>query len=174
MKNFLLLLLGSLLMWTCTSPKPETTEALLPPPVEFTDSTYMVIGKQSLAQLANGDVEGFAKDFADNIIFRWSNGDSLAGKQVVTDYWKERRSKTIDTMKIKQDIWLGVKANQPQPGVMPGTYLFGWFNLDVTYVNGKTVNMWVHHVYHFNDDKKVAEVNQFLDRAPINAALAAK
>lgn len=57
---------------------------------------------------------------------------------------------------------------------MPATYLFGSFNRDVTYANGKTVSMWIHQVYRFNAEKKIEGINQFLNRAPINAALVAK
>ena len=174
MKNVTSLLMCILLMWACTQSKIETTSQSPPAPTEFADSTYTIIGQEGLRQLAEGNVDGFVSHFADNVVFRWNNLDSIAGKQAVTEYWKDRRSNLIDTLSYEPEIWLGVKANQPQKGVEPGVYLFNWIKVDVKYVNGKSVNMWIHHVYHFNDAKKIDVVNQFLDRAPINAALAKK
>jgi hypothetical protein len=38
----------------------------------------------------------------------------------------------------------------------------------------KSVQMSIHHVFHFNDSDKIDIVVQFLDRAPIAAVLANK
>jgi hypothetical protein len=45
-------------------------------------------------------------NYADNAIYRWNNGDSLAGKKAIHDYWLERRTKLIDSLHFSDEIFL--------------------------------------------------------------------
>ena len=70
---------------------PVSSEAAIPkstPPIAFADQKYIDMGKKGWEQFASGDIDGWASGFADNAIFRWSSGDSLAGKAAIIKYWK--------------------------------------------------------------------------------------
>jgi len=178
MKNLIFILIGCALLWSCTQPKPEPETAAVevkPQPVEIGDPKYVEIGKQSMRSLSEGNVDAFMNDFADNANYLWNNGDSLVGKPAIEKYWKDRRGNAIDTITFANDAWLTVKANEaPAKGVQTGVWLFGWFKVTVTYANGNKMTQWIHNLYHFDGNDKIDRAIQFLDRAPINAATAAK
>lgn len=179
MKNVFYALIGSAALLSCSQPKQEQQEATpaveaKPQPVEFADSKYIAIGKEGIAALASGDVDTWMKAFADNATYSWSSGDSIVGKKAIADYWTERRGKVIDKMTISKDIWLPLKVNQPQQKEEPGIWLMSWYQVEPTYKGGVTLKFWVHTLLHFDASDKIDRVVQFIDRAPINAALAAK
>jgi hypothetical protein len=144
------------------------------PPVEFADQKYVDMGKKSLEQFASGDIDGWATAFADNIIMRWSAGDSLAGKEAIVKYWKDRRMNAVSTIEASNHVWLPVNVNQPQGPESKGTWLLNWHQVKATYKNNETLTFWVHIDRHYNNDQKIDEIIQYVDRAPINAALAKK
>ena len=51
--------------------------------VEFADAKYADIGKAALGQFENGSIDEWSKVFADNAVWTWSAGDSLAGKEKI-------------------------------------------------------------------------------------------
>ncbi len=179
MKNVFFALIASAALLSCSQPKQEQQEATpvaeaKPQPVEFGDSKYMAIGKEGIAALASGDVDTWMKAFADNAKFNWSSGDSLVGKKAISDYWTERRGKVIDKMTVSKDIWLVLKVNQPQHNEAPGIWLMSWYQVEPTYKNGAKLKFWVHTLMHFDASDKIDRTVQFIDRAPIAAALAKK
>ncbi|WP_207510723.1 nuclear transport factor 2 family protein [Longitalea luteola] len=145
-----------------------------PPPVEFADQKYIDMGKKAWSQFASGDIDGWATNFADNAIYRWSSGDSLAGKAAILKYWKDRRMKVIDSLVFTDDIWLPVTVNQPQGRENKGTWLLHWQKVNATYKNKARLTFWVHTDMHFNNENQIDEIIQYIDRAPINAALGRK
>jgi ketosteroid isomerase-like protein len=146
-----------------------------PKDVEFADAKYMDIGKAALAAMSKGDISGWLANYADNAVYIWSAGDSLAGLPAITKYWTDRRSNVIDSIAFSNDIWLAIKVNKPQRGPdMEGVWLLGWYQFNSKYKNGKRVGGWIHHDMHFNDAGKIDRSVQYIDRAPINAALAKK
>jgi hypothetical protein len=155
-----------------TAIKSETSKT--PPPVEFADQKYIDLGKKSLQQFASGDIDGWAAGFADNIKFRWSAGDSLAGKEAIVKYWKDRRMNVVTSIQTSNEIWLPVTVNQPQAGESKGTWVLNWHQVKATYKNNETLTFWAHIDMHYNNDMKIDEIIQYVDRAPINAALAKK
>ena len=159
---------------TAATPAAETqTEP--PKDVEFADAKYMDIGKAGLAAMSKGDVTGWLANYADNAVYIWSAGDSLAGLPAITKYWTDRRTKVIDSISFTNDIWLPIKINKPQRGPdMPGIWLLGWYQFNTKYKNGKRVGGWIHFDMHFNDAGKIDRSVQYIDRAPINAALGKK
>lgn len=147
-----------------------STQASAPADVEFADTKYMDMGKAGLAAMAKGDVAGWLSNYADNAVFSWSAGDSLAGLPTITKYWTERRSQVIDSLVFANDIWLAIKVNKPQKGPdMPGVWLMGWYQFNTKYKNGKTAGGWIHHDMHFNEAGKIDRSIMYIDRAPINA-----
>ncbi len=180
MKNALLILFCSALLMGCTKPKEEATEPaadVKPPQAEIvTDSKYAEMAKKALENLSSGNIDGFVSDFADSAVYYWSAGDSLAGKAAIIAYWKDRRGNVIESLSYSDDIWLTIQVNEPQRGPdLKGIWLMGWWKTTVTYKNGQSVKpFWVHTDYHFNSSDKIDVVIQYIDRAPINAALAAK
>lgn len=104
-------------------------------------------------------------------MYRWNNGDSLAGKKAIVDYWKARRSNVIKTIDFTDDIWLAVKVNTPANRYQaPGNWVLGWFRTTAKYVTDKSMVQWIHTDYHINDDGKIDLCIQYVDREPINAA----
>jgi hypothetical protein len=112
--------------------------------------------------------------FADNARYDWSSGDSLVGKKAISDYWMERRGKVIDKLTVTNDIWLTVKVNQPQQREETGVWLISWSRIESIYKNGGKVNLLTHIDMHFDANDKIDRVIQYIDRAPIMAALAKK
>ena len=155
---------------TTADSKPST-----PQDVEFADPKYMDIGKAALAAMSKGDISGWLAGYADNAVYSWSAGDSLSGLPAITKYWTERRTKVIDSITFANDIWLAIKVNKPQRGPdMAGVWLMGWYHFNSKYKNGKSAGGWIHMDMHFNDAGKIDRSIQYIDKAPINAALGKK
>lgn len=181
MRKILLGIICIMLLAACKNEAEKTTEPVIagesaktPAPVEFADQKYIDMGKKGLEQFASGDVEGWLSRFADNAIYRWSSGDSLAGKAAITKYWVERRKNVIDSIRFSNDIWLPVTVNQPQGPETKGTWLLNWYQVNVTFKNKEKLSFWVHAAMHYNNDNMIDEHIQYMDRAPISAALAKK
>lgn len=184
MRKLILLVAIALFAISCNNAKtdektassaPDSTANKTVPQSEFADQRYVDIGKKSLEQMSSGDIDGWVAGFADNAVYQWSSGDSLAGKAAIAEYWKNRRTKVIDSIAFSTDIWLPIKVNRPQRGPdVVGIWLLGWYRIDVKYKNGQKVGMFVHADFHFNSDDKIDRAIQYIDRAPINAALAKK
>jgi hypothetical protein len=180
MKKTIAMALAILMFIACSSPKTDdkpvvaTDSAAAPAkplPTEIADQKYVDIGKMGNASLSSGNIDAWMNSFADNAVYVWNNGDSLAGKPAITTYWKQRRGSVIDSISFSMDIWLAVKVNQPQQAVhLPGVWLLGWYFTQAKYKTGKRMAQWIHTDMHFNADDKIDRVIQFLDRAPINAA----
>ncbi|HEX4958906.1 MAG TPA: nuclear transport factor 2 family protein [Lacibacter sp.] len=151
-----------------TEPTSETKSQ----PAEFADARYTQMGKDGIAKLSAGDIDGWAANWADNIVWQWNNGDSVAGKAAVIAYWKDRRTNVIDSINFAQDIWLPVKVNTPQQNEAAGVWVLSWYGVNAKYKTGKRMIQWIHTAQHFDANDKVDRVIQYLDRAPINAAMA--
>jgi len=182
MKKIISLAMGYCILLACNNnpAEPATAETkdtmstakTEVPQSEFADARYTEMGKKAVAQLASGDVDAWLDGYADNAAYRWSSGDSLIGKAAIAAYWKERRSKVIDSMQISNDIWLPLKVNRSQKGPdVPGIWLLGWYQVNVKYKNGKKLQFWVHNDLHYDKNDKIDIAIQYIDRAPINKAL---
>src|SRR5579871_196351 len=184
MRKTLLLAAGCCFLLACGGNKPAdttttaTTDTVKPveqkptPQSESADPKFTEIGKKNLQQLSSGDIDGWMSSFADNAKYRWSSGDSLSGKAAIGAYWKDRRTKVIDSITFINDIWLPLKVNKPQKGPdTEGNWLLSWYMVNVKYKNGKKLMFWVHSDMHFDANDKIDNFIQYLDRAPINKAL---
>jgi hypothetical protein len=177
-KNFLLVA-AYVLLAACNSGDTEKQEetSMASPDVkqqaaEFADASYTDIGKKALTAMSGGDMDTWMSMFADNAKYFWNGGDSLIGKAAINDYWRKRRTEVIDSISFAYDIWLPVKVNESQqPMQTTGVWLLSWYQVSSKYKNGKTMSQWIHNDFHFDADKKVDQVVQYIDRAPINAAL---
>ena len=182
MKKMLVCALGTVLFIGCnndkaTESKDETAAAPVvaeakTQPAEFADAKYADIGRQGVAALSSGDIDGWMKTFADNAVYVWNNGDSLAGKEAITAYWKKRRTEMIDSISFSNQIWLPIKVNQPQSVEQPGVWVLGWYMVSAKYKTGKRMQQWIHADLHFDAADKIDRMIQYLDRVPINAAMA--
>jgi hypothetical protein len=175
MKNLILLVFGCALLWACSQPKPEPEAAPAeskPQPLEIGDSRYIEISKQGLQSLREGNIDGFTANLADNAQFDWNYLDSLEGKQAISDYWKERRGKVIDTLITTNEVWITLKANEPPaPGLPTGNYVFAWYKATAKYnATGKSMTQWIHQINHFDANDKIDYIAQYLDRVPIQQA----
>lgn len=160
---------------TSKEPMVKSTTAEKVKGYEFADEKYMQWGKQRMQEFERGDIGAWASQFADNAVFLWSSGDSLAGRKAIIDYWTDRRNKVIQSLQFTNDIWLPVRVIQPQKGPdLPGTWLLSWYQVNAKYKNGKSLSFWVHIDMHYNDRDQVDRTIQYIDRAPINAAVSAK
>lgn len=183
MKKLLSWVAGCCLLLSCNNKPAEsntsttkdtlsTTAATGTQQAEFADARYVEMGKKALAQFASGDIDGWMNNYADTAMYRWSSGDSLAGKAAISSYWKARWAKVIDSLVTSNDIWIPLKVNTPQRGPdIPGIWLLNWHEVNVKYKNGKRLMFWVHTDFHYNSDDKIDVVIQYIDRAPINKAL---
>ncbi|MDP4264032.1 MAG: nuclear transport factor 2 family protein [Bacteroidota bacterium] len=185
MKKMFIPAVACLLLLACNSEKKEdaktsggtmsTDSTKKMPPSEFADAKYTDFGKKMTDQFSKGDMDGWMSNYADNAVFSWSSGDSLAGKDAIAKYWKDRRANVIDSISFSMDIWLPIKINTPQQGPdAPGIWLLSWYQVSSKYKNGKRLTFWVHTDHHFNANDKIDRTIQYIDRAPINAALGKK
>lgn len=165
----------------CNKPQETPAETATPavpaepPATEIADAKYSEIGKQGIAALASGDIDAWMASFADNARYYFNNGDSIVGKQAITDYWKDRRGNVIDKIEFKNDIWTPLKINKPQKGPdQAGVWLLCWYQVTASYKNGGTMTQWIHTDLHFDAQDKIDVVVQYLDRAAIMAAMPKK
>jgi hypothetical protein len=143
-----------------------------PSAYEFADQKYVDMGKQLLSEFEQGNIDAWMNSYSDSARYYWSGGDSLIGKQAIANYWKNRRGNVIKTIKFSNDIWFPIKINTPQKGPdRPGNWVFSYYQVNVTYSNGKSLQFWSHNIQHFDAADKVDQVVQFIDMAPINKAL---
>ncbi len=108
MKKTIAMALAIPLFFACSNQKTEdkaattdSTAAATPAkvlPTEIGDSKYVDIGKSGNANLSSGNIDAWMTSFADNAVYQWNNGDSLAGKPAITAYWKQRRGSVIDSI----------------------------------------------------------------------------
>lgn len=142
---------------------------------EIADAKYTDLGKAMMKNFTDGKLDAWGESLADNIVYLYSSGDSMAGKQAVLNYWKDRREKIVQSTEMTNDIWLPIKVNQSQKGPdVPGIWLLNWGQVKATYRNGKVLEFWVHQDLHYNDQDKVDRIVMYMDRAPINAAMSVK
>jgi len=154
-----------------SKPAENKTATATVPPAEFADARFVESGKSFLKKFEEGDIDAWMEQFAENAVFSFSSGDSLAGKKAIAEYWKDRRKNVIQSIKFSNDIWLPVKINQSQKGPdRQGNWLLCWYQVEGVY-NGKTLNFWVHTDLHFDENDKVDRAIQYVDRAPIQAAM---
>jgi len=181
MKKTIAMAFAISLFFACNNPKADDKAVITTDsagaastkqlPTEIGDPKFVDIGKSGLASLSSGNIDAWMSTYADNAVYVWNNGDSLAGKAAISDYWKKRRTEAIDSISFSMDIWLSVKVNQPQNAAhLPGNWLLGWYQTSAKYKTGKRMAQWIHTAIHFDGSDKIDRVIQFLDRAPINAA----
>jgi len=180
MKPSILFACLSIAVAACNTPAPkeETVPAVTASeapaekgPLEFAPAKYSDICKNALSGLSSGNVDAFVKDMAENCVYRFNSGDSIAGKPAITKYWADRRGKTIDKISFSNDLWLPLTVTETNPdNVRRGTWVLSWFTTAATYKSGKSMTQSIHTLFHFNDSEQIDEVIQYLDRAPINAA----
>jgi ketosteroid isomerase-like protein len=141
-------------------------------PAKLGDWALVAVGKQSLDAMSKGDMDSYMANFADNAVYTWNNGDSLAGKQAIAAYWKDRRANVIQSITFSNEIWLPVVTLKAQANEQTGNWLLGWYQTMATYKTGKSMTQAMQVDMHFNAAGKIDHVYSYLDRVPINAAMA--
>ena len=188
MKRFFILAACSMLLFACSNDKTDeskttndstmnanTDKDKKMQPSEFADPKYAEWGKKMADQLSSGDIDGWLSNYADNAKFRWSSGDSLDGKAAIANYWKNRRMNVIDSISFSNYIWLPLKVNTPQTAFdAAGVWLISWYQTSVRYKSGKKLVFWVHIDHHYDANDKIDQTIQYIDMAPINAAIGKK
>ncbi|MEP6795497.1 MAG: nuclear transport factor 2 family protein [Saprospiraceae bacterium] len=156
-----------------TAAKTDSTAAMAPKaPAEFADAKYSEIVKNGQAALSKGDVAAWLSSFADNAVYVWNNGDSLAGKAAITAYWTKRRADVVDSLTFKNQIYLPIQVNTPQSVEAPGVWVLAWYQTFAKYkTTGKKMNQWMHADTHFDANGKIDRVILYSDRSLINAAM---
>ena len=180
MKKILIFAAGCILLLACNNEKKTDSDtekmssadsSTKKQQAEFADAKYTDWGKNNLSAFEKGDIDTWMNSFADNAVYLWSAGDSLAGKKAIADYWKNRRMNVIDSIKFSNDIWIPIKVNTPQRGPdLPGVWLLSWYQVDAKYKTGKKLTFWTHTDFHYDNNDKIDRAIQYIDRAPINEA----
>ncbi|MEP7323352.1 MAG: nuclear transport factor 2 family protein [Saprospiraceae bacterium] len=167
-------------MISCKEAKPKETEdkmtmAAAPPvqaPIEFADSKYATVIKNCQAAFSRGDIPTYMIPFADNAVYAWSNGDSLSGKQAISEYWTKRRDIHIDSVSYSNQIFLPMKFNQEEIFKASGIWVLNWYQVYAKYkASGKTMTQWVHLDAHFNANDQIDRIIQYIDKAKVNEAM---
>ena len=172
MKKTIIVLAAAALFCACGSPESAPVAGEAKAPAELTGDDFVAMGKAGLSNLSEGNIDAWMESFADNAVYRWNNGDSLAGKAAITEYWKNRRSNDLTAITFSNDIWLSLKVNQPQNEfAAPGQWLMSWYMVNATYKTGKSMTQWIHTDMHINDAGKVDILIQYVDRVPIMQAM---
>jgi hypothetical protein len=180
MKRVFIAFFLSGVLLACGDSKAKTDNTMVkdasdvkPAQSEFADAKFTDMGKQMMQKFEAGDMDAWVNMFADNAVYAWSGGDSLAGKKAIADYWKNRRGNVIETIHFSNDIWLPIKVNEPQKGPdMAGIWLLNWYQVNVKYkAASKPIGFWIHTDYHFDANDKIDRAVQYIDMAPIKAAI---
>ncbi|MEP7254287.1 MAG: hypothetical protein ABI666_00855 [Ferruginibacter sp.] len=181
MKKIMTFFIISAFLVACNNEKKDETPAAADTkaatatgkaPVELImDSNFVNQSKAAFTAFENKDVNGYTAAMDDKVMFRWSGGDSLVGKQAVQDYYTGRFN-IIETIKFSDHIFLPVMANvSPNGGATAtGKWMLSWYKTDVKYKNGKAITFWAHNAQHFNDAGKMDQMVQYIDRHPIMEA----
>ena len=179
MKKILSVIFISALLFACNNEEkkgeaaaPEVKSGKAAAPVELiNDSNLVNTVKAAFVAFENKDIEGYTANLADNVMFRWSGGDSLSGKQAVKDYYTGRFN-IIDNIKFSDHIFLPLMANvSPNGGATaPGKWMLSWYRVNVKYKNGKAIMFWAHNAQHYNDAGKIDQFVQYIDRHPLMEA----
>lgn len=148
----------------------DTTATMAP--AEFADPKYSDIVEAGLVALSKGDIPTWMNSFADNAVYAWNAGDSLAGKAAISEYWTKRRGEVIETLTYKNEIFLPLKVNTPQTVETPGIWVLAWYETTAKYkTTGKSMTQWIHNLSHFDANGKIDRTITYIDRSVINAAL---
>lgn len=151
--------------------KPDSTVATTSP-AEFADQKYASVVRNALGSLSSGDIPAFTSSFADNAVYAWNYGDSLAGKQAITEYWTKRRADVIETLEFSDMITLPLKVNTPQSVERTGVWVLTWHQTDAKYKpTGKSMTQWIHSTIHFDANDKIDRWIQYVDRQLIAEAM---
>jgi len=183
MKKFFLVVIAATVLIACNNKKSDektegtdTTKTTMSstdkkPATEILDLSAADPVTKSITAFSKGDLDGMVADYADNVRYTWSSGDSLIGKQAVKDYYAGRW-KLIDSISFSNDIKLPLMVNESQQPLAapPGKWVLYWTMTNVKYKNGKKLTFWQHSVNHFNDAGKIDFVGMYLDRHPIMEA----
>jgi hypothetical protein len=151
-----------------TTPADSTAVA----PAEFADTKYADQVRTTLNALSAGDMTTYMAAYADNAVYAWNYGDSLAGKQAISDFWTQRRTEVIDSLTFTNTVLLPVKVNKPQSVESPGIWVLAWMEVTAVYKpTKKKMVQWMHMDFHFNADGKVDRAIQYVDRKAIDMAM---
>jgi ketosteroid isomerase-like protein len=140
------------------------------PPAEFADPKYVDMVRSGLDAFEKGDIAGWLSFYSDDAVYSWNNGDSLAGKQAISDYWTKRRAEVIDSLTFSDHIFVPLRVNTSQSVEDTGVWVLAWYQIDAKYKTGKSMTQWSHADLHFNADGKIDQSIHYIDRAPINEA----
>lgn len=181
MRKILLGTICMIVIASCKNEPDKTTQTAIAGattkatgPVEFADQKYIDMGKASLAKFASGDIDGWVSGMADNVVLRYSSGDSIAGKEAIAKYWKDRRMNVVDSIETSKEIWLPLNVHQPQSVETKGIWLLNWYQVHATLKNKQSLTFWVHIDMHYNGENLIDEYIQYVDRLPISEAMAKK
>ena len=151
--------------------EPAAAEETAPPPVEFADAKYMDMAKANMATFAIKDIAKWSGDLADNARYLWNSGDSLVGKPAIVDFWTNRMSNVIESVKFENSIYLPVKVNEPQSIEAKGVWVLSWHQVTAKYIaTGKSMTQWIHTAMHFNSNDKIDQFSLYIDRLAIQQA----
>jgi hypothetical protein len=146
-----------------------------PQPTEIANPKYIDMGKKDLASLNANDLDTYMNSFAENARYYFSGGDSLIGKEAISTFWKKRFADVVDKAVFSNDVWTPLKVNQSQQKQdIPGVWLLSWYRVNVQYKNGQKLGYWVHTDLHYDAMDKIDIAILYMDKAPINKALAMK
>jgi hypothetical protein len=142
------------------------------PACELADAKYTDISKRAMAQFESGDIDGWLTHYADQAVIRQSPVDSIYGKPFIAKLWKDRRKTQTGSIKIKNDVWLPLKINRPQPGddLEEGIWVLNWHHVDLQLKNGDRQQFWVHTDFHFDKMDKIDIMLEYFDPGPKIAA----
>lgn len=177
MKNLWTVLLFSVLLQSCTQKQDNLTQLTKKSTkgIELADSIYIEKGKKSMDDFASGNIENWVSGFSDSVVYLWSSGDSIKGKEELLKYWTARRTNVIENYKYDNDFWLPIKVTSNQKGLqMNGIWLFSWFEATIKYKNGKATTLKIHNDYHFDSSDKIDRIVHYVDREQINKVLASE
>lgn len=134
---------------------------------EFADSKYTEVVRRNDIMFTNGNIEGWAKMFANNVVMVYANGDSIVGKKAIIDFWTNRRNTLVESVGHQNNVFLPVRIVKSQGGFdLPGVWLLQWTEYTTKYKSGQTVRGLIHADFHFNEDDLVDRVLMYQDMAP--------
>lgn len=111
--------------------------------------------QDAIQAYADGNLDAFLAGMDDNVkIYYPGPGDSLVGKQALTQFFKTRQDSVVSAEALNP-VYMAMDNKEVNNGAAPGKWLMAWYQWKIKYKNGKTAQFPLQITQHMNAAGKV-------------------
>lgn len=131
------------------SPAASTVASVILPASEYKPM------QDAIQAYADGNLDAFLAGMDDNVkIYYPGPGDSLVGKQAVTQFFKTRLDSVVSAAAVRP-VFMAMDNREVNNGAAPGKWIMAWYTWNIKYKNGKTAVFPIQITQHMNAAGKV-------------------